>query len=524
MNRRKFAQFLGLSVGSLTLGGCFGLDPRPVAPAITGPFGQADDATSRLASRVLNRIGFGPRPGSVEQLVEMGIDSYFEEQLDPESVVEDPDLLASLDDFETLNLDPDSAREREREWVYDDYVSQVFRKLLQLPLVNAQFEPGPVSRELQQARILRAAYSRRQVFEAMVEFWTDHFSIDQRKGFCRAWKTLDDREIRRHALGKFRDLLRVSMHSPAMLAYLDNADSRRHDDRTGLVPNENYARELLELHTLGVDGGYVLNDIQEVARCLTGWSYGDGWFELDPGRFAFRDEWHDDGEKRVVGFVIPAGQGERDGEQLLDVLCQHPKTAEFIAKKLCRRFVADQPPRRLVEQLTGVFLRTDGDIRQLVRTLLASDEFADPENVKFKRPLDFVVSALRGTNASTTGRGVLPYLELMGQVPFEWAQPDGYPDHVGAWSRGMLPRWRFAIDLLQGRVADTQIDAATLCAATGHTDSSAVCRTLCHLMLGHALPDRVLNAMSRWGADRPVAEAIPQWLAMFVSSPQFQWR
>ncbi len=526
IRRRDFAGMLGLSVTTLALGGCVDLaeETSDSAAAVPRPPDLIPTSLEMRSWRLLNRFGFGPRPHDIAALERSGPAAFLECQLHPEQLSEDPHLTQMLASLSTLELDADAARDSEGEWKGDDYIIPLFSKLLQFRLPYGDTTPGAVSRELQQARLLRAVYSHRQVFESMVEFWTDHFSIDQRKSSCRWLKTVDDRQIRRHALGKFRDLLAVSMRSPAMLVYLDNADSRRRDPLTGAAPNENYARELLELHTLGVDAGYSLSDIQEVARCLTGWSVQTGLLEFEPGDFVFRDGWHDDQPKRVLGFAFPEGQAEDDGEELLNLLAGHPKTAEFISRKLCRRFVADIPPQALVDQLTSVFLATDGDIPSLIRTIVGSDEFVDPENMKLRRPFDFVAAALRATNAVTSGVGVLPYLAELGQVPFQWAQPDGYPDQMETWSRGMLPRWNFAIDLLHGRIAETHTDGRALSHMTGRENAAGICRTLARSVTGQQFPADILSEMSEWAAGGKAATAAPQWLALILSSPQFQWR
>src|SRR5262249_49371997 len=286
-----------------------------------------------------------------------------------------------------------------------------------------EFPKEQVQAELQQAAVVRAVYSRCQLQEVMVDFWSDHFNVSQRKGDSAFFKTADDEAvIRRHALGKFRDLLEASAKSPAMLYYLDNTRSTRS------TLNENYARELMELHTLGVSGGYTQADVQEVARCFTGWSIQDErtWWH---GTFVYHPQAHDDGPRRVLGVPLPAGLGQAHGERVLEILAGHPSTARFIARKLCRRFIADeeQIPGGLVERLARTFRRTDGDIRQVLGVLFRSEAFRYGSARKLKRPFDFVISALRALNADTNGRGALPYLRLMGQTPYQWAMPNGYP-------------------------------------------------------------------------------------------------
>ena len=274
--------------------------------------------------------------------------------------------------------------------------------------------------ELQQAKILRAALSERQLNEVMVDFWSNHFNVDIRKNDCRALKMTEDRDvIRPHVLGKFRDILGASAKSPAMLKYLDNAENSVPRERsaiekavieiyvsyklgisgTGLIPdkegpNENYGREILELHTLGVDGGYTQKDVEEVARCFTGWGVSGSY-----GSFEFKLDRHDKGAKTVLGVKIPAGGGIKDGEKVLDALARHPATARFISRKLCQRFVADEPPAALVERAAKVFTESDGDIRQVVETIITSPEF-------FSRGVsreDQIAAGIRGLRGPRNG-------------------------------------------------------------------------------------------------------------------------
>jgi uncharacterized protein (DUF1800 family) len=328
-----------------------------------------------------------------------------------------------------------------------------------------------------------------------VEFWTDHLNVFQGKGDCAWFKTAEDRDVvRRHALGRFRDLLRASALSPAMLVYLDGR--RNHKDR----PNENYARELLELHTLGVRGGYTQRDVMECARALTGWDVrekrGRGQVFFDPAR-------HDDGEKILLGVRIPAGGGEGDLDRVLDIACAHPSTARHVAGKLCRRFVADEPPAERVERVAGVFARSGGDLRATVREVLGGLGSARP---RFKRPFRFVVSALRGLACATQGRReVRRYLERMGQASFQHPTPDGYADEAGPWLGGMLWRWTFALELARGRLQDAVpgIAPETAEAAFAH-------------LVGRRPTAAERSALASAGDGKAS-------LALVLASPAFQW-
>ena len=371
--------------------------------------------------------------------------------------------------------------------------------------------------------MLRGVYSNRQLNEVMVQFWSNHFNIHQRKGDCLWLKTIDDRQLRKHALGKFRDLLLASTSSPAMLFYLDNAENRGKAVESDASPNENYARELLELHTLGVSGGYSLKDVQEVARCLTGWTL-KSVSDLHPGEFIFRPEEHDDGSKVVLGHPLPPGQGQKDVEELLDLLCRHPSMANFIATKLCRRFVADEPPKNLVARVSDAFRQSDGDIRKTLSVLFHSREFLHGRHQKFKRPLEFAISALRILDADTSAKGALPYLEEMGQLPYNWPAPDGVPDRAEAWFHTLKPRWSFATDLLDGRVPETTVPIGSLLDAPQGKSATELCRELSRLVLGRALPEEPLRLLAQLSTDSVPLNSVPQWLALCVAGPQFQWQ
>jgi uncharacterized protein (DUF1800 family) len=372
-------------------------------------------------------------------------------------------------------------------------------------------------RELAQAALVRAIYSRRQLYEIMVDFWSDHFSISALKGDCAWLKTIDDREtIRPHALGNFGDLLWASMRSPAMLIYLDNQENHAGN------PNENYARELMELHTLGVGGGYTQRDVQEVARCLTGWTVDDHLFR---GKFRFLAERHDDQTKTVLGQILPAGGGERDAERVFELLMNHPATSHFVARKLARRLVADEPPASLVASAAATFVRTRGDIKSMLRTILHSAEFA-AARPKLKRPLHYVAGALRQLDAeSDGGPPLLDALTAMGQPLFHWPTPDGFPDHTAAWSGALLARWKFALALARNELHGTQIDASVLVAAASAHAPAETFDRLGALLLGAAPPppvrDQVLGALGVAGGENEMERAI---IAAILASPAYQWR
>lgn len=320
----------------------------------------------------------------------------------------------------------------------------------QLSTANA----GTVQNQLQEATIYRAAFSKRQLYERMVEFWSDHFNISITKvGYL---KVVDDREvIRKYALGKFSDLLWASAHSGAMLAYLDQTQSR-----VG-APNQNYAREIMELHTLGVNGGYTQTDVAELSRVLTGWT------TTGAGDFFFNAARHDFGAKTVLGTTIPASSpavgaaAVSEGEQMLKLLASHPSTATFIATKLLKWLLTPEPTTSQINTIAGVFRATKGDIKLVVRAIL-NDAWVGNAPAKFKRPFHHVVSSLRATQpavASTSGmRG---QLNIVGQQLFFWETPDGYPDTVEYWSGNIEPRWSFATTMsTQNSATSVQLSTA----------------------------------------------------------------
>lgn len=375
---------------------------------------------------LLSRAAYGPWPGELDEVKTMGIKKWIDQQLEPEKI-DDRACDVRARRFETIHMEPGSCFEFKKEVLRRDIVRHT---------------------------LLRAIYSKRQLLEVMVSFWTDHININLDKGDCIYLKPSDDRlVIRKHALGKFRDLIRASALSPAMLVYLDGKDNRKsgpHD-----VPNENYARELLELHTLGVHGGYSQKDVFEVARCLTGWRLKGEW---ERGVVYFDPAFHDNGEKKLLAKTIPAGGGEKDLDRILDILTRHPSCAKYISTKLVQKFVADDPPTSLVESCAAEFSRTDGDIKSVLRVLLNSTEFQESKGGKLKRPFHFVVSSLRSLGADTHAHDeLIEYLQRMGQAPFQYPTPDGFPEEPGPWLGSLLWRWKFALALTRGQVPHVKV-------------------------------------------------------------------
>lgn len=312
---------------------------------------------------------------------------------------------------------------------------------LVMPPAELFFESSAlIIEQMLEATVIRSLYSKRQLFQRTVEFWTDHFNIDTTKLDCAFLKIIDDTQvIRQYALTNFPQLLRASAQSPAMQIYLDNLVSTKYK------PNENYARELLELHTMGVDGGYTQQDVQTVAKCFTGWGvYDRGAAPQLTGTFRFKDVDHDNTEKRFLGHIIPAGGGIIDGLTILNILADHPSTARFISRKLCRWFLGDATPNRIIDSVAATYTATGGDIKAMIRTILSPNNlYAAPP--RYKRPYHMYISALRALNAEL--QGYWPFKQWIiaaGHLPFHWLTPDGYPDSTDFWSGSILQRWNFA--------------------------------------------------------------------------------
>jgi uncharacterized protein (DUF1800 family) len=348
----------------------------------------------------------------------------------------------------------------------------------------------------------------------MVGFWTDHLNINLEKGDSIYLKPYDDRAvIRAHALGKFRDLIRASAVSPAMLVYLDGKENKKSgpDD----IPNENYARELLELHTLGVNGGYAQSDVYEAARCLTGWRLRTGWRK---GAVYFDPALHDDGEKTVLGYRIPAGGGASDLDRVVEIVCDHPSTARHIATKLSRKFVSGNPPVSLIDRVAKVFADSGGDIKAMLREVLHSGEFKAARGVKFKRPFHFIAGCLRATAADTHAhKPLVEYLLRMGQGPFQHPTPDGYPDEAEPWLGTLLWRWNFALALGANRIPSVNVEVRRLAAAVGGRSPA---RLLPHF-IGRAGTEAELKALERYAASRGT-DSNEETVGLILASPAFQ--
>lgn len=457
MDRRQFLIAAGAAT-TLAASGC-----APIAQRVAGRRRATDVTVPKRggseAHRYLHRVAFGPIPGDHQRFVAIGRDGFLAEQLAPTDD-DEPMLQFLLSRLDVMRVSSAELRD--------------------LP-------EGHVMRQLRQAAIMRAVYSRWQVRERIIDFWTNHFNIFAFKGDSAYRKNVDDLEVvRKHALGKFPDMVRASARSAAMLGYLDNQVNRAG------VPNENYARELLELHTLGVYGGYSQRDVAEVARCFTGWTI-ENRFMRPKDRFRFDPDIHDTGEKTVLGRRIPADGGIEDGERVIEIVTQHPSCAKFISTKLTRFFLGDGS-EAIQPKVEDAYIKSKGDIVAMLMPILTSDGMLDGPPV-LKRPYDYLVSSLRAVDAQTDGGDpVQNHLDAMGQPLYGWPMPDGYPDRTTAWTGTLLARWNYAHQLTHAEIPGSPVDLKGL-------------DPLQPLILGNGNDGR--------GADEAAA---------LLASPDFQWR
>ena len=529
---------------------------------------------------VLNRLGFGARPGDIAKVKAMGLQKYIDQQLNP-ATIDDAVAERKVDRLEIFKMSTaevfakypnPGALLRQLEGGRQAQASAAQRVQDQatksgnanIPAAPAQpngmtadeqrerreklqqlyrdYNLRPANQLMPQIvsnRVLRAVYSERQLQEVMVDFWQNHFNVFSGKAAVRWYIPSYERDVlRKHALGNFKDLVTGTAQHPAMLFFLDNFQSqapsaqaaagplqrqmqngklnrrarerikRRHgltdaelDQRLKQMQqvgqnqrdrgiNENYARELMELHTLGVDAGYSQKDVVEVARAFTGWTIADprGYrraaaatiqgtedrrqarlqrlpgaaADIESGEFFFREQWHDKGEKVVLGQKINEG-GLKDGVKVIDILVKHPSTAKFIARKLAVKFVSDNPSEALVKSIADAFSRSNGDIKTTLRAIFTDKEFFAPENyrAKIKTPFELAVSSIRAIGANTNGGGAMvAMLNKLGEVPYGYQAPTGYPDTAEDWvnTGALLERLNFAVAVASNRIPGTRVD------------------------------------------------------------------
>jgi len=522
------------------------------AASVATPEGPSDDKT---LAHVLDRVGYGPRPGDIDKIRALGAIGYIDQQLHPEKI-DDSALTPRLSGLATINL---SSREIARDYFLPAQAARKNQKQAQSGPdappngapprrpAGAMMQERQIVVDLNEQKILRAVYSERQLQEVLTDFWFNHFNVFIGKGPERIMLTEYERDvIRPHVLGSFRELLGATAHSPAMLFYLDNwmstdpkgihpapmedmrqrnrarllgvvrpdlADMMKQQQQnrpTGL--NENYGRELMELHTLGVDGGYTQKDVVEVARALTGWTIAQ---PRTGGGYRFDPRMHDTGEKIVLGHVIKAGGGEKDGEQVLDILAQHPSTARFISTKLARRFVGDDPPQALIDRAAKRFMDTNGDLREVVRTILVSPEFFAPAayRAKVKTPFEFLVSAVRASGAEIAdAAGLMRTMQQLGMPLYQAQPPTGYGDTADAWvnTGGLVSRMNFALALVQNKVPGVRV-------ALPEQQVDAARERLVHSVLQGQVSDATVETLKK-------AKDAVHLTALTLGAPEFQRR
>lgn len=583
---------------------------------------------------LLDRLTFGPRPGEVEQVMKMEWEKYLDQQLYPDKIADEvaaqkllplttiamsseelakvyeppPQVLQLLrDKFEkqsnssNVNGEEIKVDEKQKAPSGDVLTDPAKRREVVKALAEMGYKPRqtPIL-ELQQAKILRAVYSERQLQEVLTDFWFNHFNVFAQKGADRVLLTSYERDvIRPNVFGKFEDLLLATANSPAMLFYLDNwlstSSNAKMPDRNQLrqmrqnrnpnAPvgqgfglgrgrigglgvsninreirqiekqqqremkaeqrqaekmaqqqqkpqgkrsrgiNENYAREIMELHTLGVDGGYTQKDVQEVARCFTGWTLRQ---PRQGGGFYFAPFMHDDGEKIVLGNRIAAGGGQKDGEAVIKMLAKHPSTAKFLATKLAKKFVSDMPPQSLIDRLSQTYLKSDGDLRTVYRALFTSPEFWSPESyrAKIKTPFEMTVSAARALGADTNGAPVFHrWIQQMGEGLYLAQPPTGYKDEAEIWvnTGALLERMNFALALSSNRIFGTRVNfALELKSAKPNEVADYFIKNILHGNISagtRATLDKTLNdpqIASNNGTD------VAKIAGMILGSPEFQ--
>ena len=446
-------------------------------------------AAPRVARFALNRLGYGPRPGSIDELLSRGIERWAEEQLHPG---DDP-VDARVANFPALGYTI-------AQWI------QLFN--------NDRNTYNTAVRDHLSAHFVRAVHGKNQLVEVLTDFWFNHFNVNGGEQLARYGLTRYELDtLRPHVLGKFRDLLGAVAGSFSMMAYLDNYLS------TARSINENYARELMELHTLGVDGGYTQRDVEEVARAFTGWG-----IDTQAGAFVFRASSHDNGTKTVLGQTLAAGQGQQDGFDVLDILARHRSTAEFISLKLCRRFVADDPPASIVTRAADRFTRTNGNLRDVMQTILSSTEFWQQAfgPGKLKTPHEYAVSALRAVGAEITNATSLS-LDDLGQPTFLALDPTGWSDRGADWlpnPGSHLARINFALRLLSQTQSGIAIDLRNLIESADPNDAVAATRAVNAQVFGDTLPANVIAACE--GARGTGLSAAFKAVSVALASPAFQ--
>ncbi len=561
---------------------------------------------------VLNRLGFGSRPGDVEKVRAIGVQKYIDQQLNPESI-SDPTLVNKVRDLDIfdmstaelfakyppsgallLQLQEREGKEQAAKKVADMTAEEKRERRDKIDAIYAKYDLKQANQLVPQIvanRVLRSVYSERQLQEVMVDFWQNHFNVYSGKAAVRWFIPSYERDVlRKHALGNFKDLVVGTGQHPAMLFFLDNfqsvspntqaqrnnantqrlkraarngnlsararqrlakqynisedqveqrlmemqANTQQQRPKRGI--NENYARELMELHTLGVDGGYSQKDIVEVAKAFTGWTIADprGYRsaaasmingtedrrqerlqrqqgvpeDADSGEFYFNARWHENGPKTVLGRTINEG-GVKDGLKVIDILVSQPATAKYIARKLAVKFVSDNPGDALVGRVADAFQKSNGDIRTTLKALFSDREFFAPENyrAKIKSPFELAVSSIRTLGADTNASpALIAMLNKLGEVPYGYQAPTGYPDTAEDWvnTGALLERLNFAVAVASNRIPGTRADLKGYSA----TDKAkTLARAISEILNGEISPATRANLTKQLEQPLPVVKA-----------------
>jgi uncharacterized protein (DUF1800 family) len=458
------------------------LDPSIPPGESVAPFAEWDVTG---VSRLVRRVTMGVTPGEMARANQLGWQGYLNSQLN----------------YTRINDD-----------TVENFITSKWPLMSQTSDTLFSADPGQVQSQLQESTIYRSSFSSRQLYQRMVEFWSDHFNQDIAKvGYLLV---ADQRDvIRKNALGKFPDLLKASAHSASMMAYLDQNTSNKN------APNQNYAREIMELHTLGVDGGYTQDDVAELSRVLTGWTI------TGRGVFTFNPAIHDTGNKTVLGTTIQGqtgAAGQNEGEQVLDMLVNHPSTATFIATKMLRWLLDPNPSDAQIATVASVYKATGGDIKAMIRVIL-NDAWLPAAPMKFKRPFHLMTSTLRSTNPATIGSITAMNSQLfnLGHQSFTWQTPDGYPDRIEYWSGNIMPRWAFA-NVFSSLNSTSTIVVDTTAYRAGST-AAALDMINANFFAGEIPAVTQTGLLSYAGTVALTDAKVRELIALAISANAFQW-
>ncbi len=459
-------------------------------PVATAP-ADVDPSSDALLLKLVDRITFGANDEELALARSLGYNGYLEYHLNP-AAIPDTDAIARLAAYPVL--------------------AQNYAQLRTTGTTQTRLQ-------LMEARLMRALLSKRQLFERLVEFWTNHFAIfifenDDSSYF----KVADDANVvRTHALGTFPNMLIASAHSPAMLYYLDNTAS------TANNPNENYAREIMELHTLGVDGGYSQNDVVALSRILSGWAVDRRTTEPTYGQFRYLSNNHNNQPKTFLGVNFPGNQGQAEGDQALVMLHQHPNTARYIARKMCLEFLGENTPEAIVTDIASVYTSTNGDIKAMVRRILRPERLAAAP-LKLKRPMHLLISGLRTLPIIVNNlTGVRNLLQPVQNQPYAWGAPDGYPDTTSYWSGNVLPRMNFGTTISGNGVSGIVTDIALFYTGSDSSGPLVADRINLRVLQGRMTSVERAEIIELIGPGAPSTQERTDSLGITIGGPTFQW-